>query len=55
MISVSDLYRTEADPDDQIRGWVRLSVIGNESKFNKITELDTGIGVTPISSFFSRC
>ena len=41
MISVSDLYRTEADPDDQIRGWVRLSVIGNESKFNKVTELDT--------------
>ena len=41
MISASDLYRTEADPDDQIRGWVRLSVIGNESKFNKITELDT--------------
>ena len=29
------------DPDDQIRGLVRLSVIGNESKFNKVTELDT--------------
>ena len=42
MISVSDWYRIEADPNLQIRGWVRLSVIGNESKFNKLTELDTG-------------
>ena len=46
MISVSDWYRTEADPDLQIRGRVRLSVIGNESKFKKITELDTGDSVS---------
>ena len=42
MISVSDWHRTEADPHLQIRGRIRLSVIGNKSKFNKITELDTG-------------